>query len=247
MRGFWKLALTELKLYLREPIASFFTLAFPIMLLLLFGGIYGNKPSAFFGGLGFVDTSVPAYTAIIIGTTGLMSLAISVASQREKGVLRRYKATPLSPLAYLGAQVITLYLMTAGGMVLLILTGKIFYHLRFSGNVLNVWAGFTLSCAAFFALGFVLAGIMPTARSAQVAAMILYYPMMFLSGAAIPREVLPAGVHSVAKFLPMTPVVNLLRGLWNGEGWTGHGGDVLFLAGFTVVFSLTAARTFRWE
>jgi ABC-2 type transport system permease protein len=239
MRGFWKLALTELKLYIREPIASFFTLAFPIMLLVLFGSIYGNKPNAFFGGLGFVDTSVPAYTAIIIGTTGLMSLAISVASQREKGVL--------SPLAYLGAQVITLYLMTAGGMILLILTGKILYHLRFAGNVLNVGAGFTLSCAAFFALGFVLAGLMPTARSAQVAAMILYYPMMFLSGAAIPREVLPAGVRSFAKFLPMTPVVNLLRGLWNGDGWTGHGGDVLFLAGITLVFSAIAARTFRWE
>jgi ABC-2 type transport system permease protein len=232
MRGFWKLALTELKLYLREPIASFFTLAFPIMLLVLFGSIYGNKPNAFFGGLGFVDTSVPAYTAIIIGTTGLMSLAISVASQREKGVLRRYKATPLHPLAYLASQVITLYLMTAGGMVLLILTGKILYHLRF---------------AAFFALGFVLAGIMPTARTAQIAAMILYYPMMFLSGAAIPREVLPAGVRSFAKFLPMTPVVNLLRGLWNGDGWKGHGGDVLFLAGITLVFSLIAARTFRWE
>jgi ABC-2 type transport system permease protein len=240
MSGFWKLAGIEFRLYLREPIASFFTLAFPVMLLVLFGSIYGNKPNHFFGGLGFVDTSVPAYTAIIIGTTGLMSLAISVASHREQGVLRRYKATPLRPLAYLGAQVITLYLMTAGGMVLLVLTGKIFFHLRFAGNVFDVWAGFTLSCAAFFALGFVLAGIMPTARSAQVTAMIL-------SGAAIPREVLPAGVRSVAKFLPMTPVVDLLRGLWTGGGWTGHSGDVLFLAGTTIVFTLIAVRTFRWE
>jgi ABC-2 type transport system permease protein len=247
MSGFWKLAWIELKLYLREPIGTFFTLAFPIMLLVLFGSIYGNKPNPFFGGLGFVDASVPAYTAIIIGTTGLMSLAISVASQREQGVLRRYKATPLRPLAYLGAQVIILYLMTAGGMMLLVLTGKIFYHLRFAGNVFNVAAGFTLSCAAFFALGFVLAGLMPTARSAQVTAMILFYPMMFLSGAAIPREVLPAGVRSMAKFLPMTPVVDLLRGLWSGGGWTGHGGDVLFLAGTTIVFTLIAVRTFRWE
>ena len=61
------------------------------------------------------------------------------------------------------------------------------------------------------------------------------------------ETVLPAGVRSFAKFLPLTPVVNLLRGLWNGDGWAGHGGDVLFLAGITLVFTLIAVRTFRWE
>ena len=68
MRSLWKMTLTELKLYLREPIAAFFTLVFPVMLLLIFGSIYGNEPQVLFGGRGTVDMSVPAYMAMIIGT-----------------------------------------------------------------------------------------------------------------------------------------------------------------------------------
>jgi ABC-2 type transport system permease protein len=101
MRGFWKLTLMELKLFLREPTAAFFTLAFPLMLLFLFGSIYGNEPTPFFGGYGSVDVSVPGYTALIIGTSGLLTLAITMASYREHGVLRRLKATPLRPQAIL--------------------------------------------------------------------------------------------------------------------------------------------------
>ena len=247
MRGFGKLAVMELRLYFREPMASFFTLIFPMMLLFLFGVIYGNKPTPFFGGLGFIDTAVPAYTAIIVGTTGLMSLTISVAANRERGVLRRFRATPLNPLAVVGAQVVTLFIMTTLGMVLLVLAGRLIYHMRFSGNVFSVFGGFTVSCLGFFALGFFLAGLMPNARTAQVAAMVLYYPMMFLTGAAIPREVLPQAVRKFARFLPMDPVVSLLRGLWKGDPWSAHLDNVLFLLGIAVVGSIIAAKTFRWE
>ncbi len=159
MRGFWKLALTELKLYIREPDRLLLHLRLPHACCCSCSAASTATSPTPSSEAGASSTSALRPTlAMIIGTTGLMSLAISVATHREQGVLRRYKATPLGPLAYLGAQVITLYLMTAGGMVLLIVFGQIFYHLRFAGNALNVWAGFTLSCAAFFALGFVLAG-----------------------------------------------------------------------------------------
>jgi ABC-2 type transport system permease protein len=88
MRGFWKLTLMETKLFLREPMAAFFTLAFPLMMLFLFGSIYGNKPTPFFGGYGSVDVSVPAYTAVIIATSGLLFLTIAMASYREHGSLQ---------------------------------------------------------------------------------------------------------------------------------------------------------------
>lgn len=134
MRGFWKLTWTEVKLFLREPMAAFFTLAFPLMMLFLFGSIYGNKPTPFFGGYGFVDVSVPAYTAMIIATSGLLSLTISMASYREQGILRRLRATPLRPQAILGAQVIVIFLITLLGMVLLVIAGRLVYGLRFEGN-----------------------------------------------------------------------------------------------------------------
>ncbi|TET51926.1 MAG: ABC transporter permease, partial [Anaerolineales bacterium] len=189
MRSLWKMTLTEMKLYLREPIAAFFTLAFPVMLLLIFGSIYGNEPVALFGGRGTVDMSVPAYMAMIIGTVGMLSTSIHVSTSRELGILRRYRATPLRPWVVVVATIVVNFVMTFLGTVLLIVAAKAFYGLRFEGDALGVLAGFVLSALSFFSLGFVIAGLAPTARVAQVAGMIIFYPMMFLSGAAMPKEI----------------------------------------------------------
>lgn len=247
MKSLLKMTWMEAKLFLREPVGAFFTLVFPLMMLLLFGSIYGNEPTSMFGGYGTIDISVPAYTAMIVATTGLMGLTITMAAYRENGILRRLRTTPVSPLAILAAQVIVLFLMTSLGMVLLIIAGKLIYHMRFEGNALNVLVGFTLSSLSFFAIGFVLAGLMPTARTAQVVGMVLLYPMLFLSGAGFPRELLPETIKKVSTFLPLTYVVNLLRGLWIGEAWGGHYLDVAVLSGTLILGVVTATFIFRWE
>jgi ABC-2 type transport system permease protein len=88
---------------------------------------------------------------------------------------------------------------------------------------------------------------MPTARTAQVVGMVLLYPMLFLSGAGFPGELLPAAIKKVAAFLPLTYVVNLLRGLWIGEAWSRHVTDVIVLAALMVVGVMVSFKTFRWE
>jgi ABC-2 type transport system permease protein len=247
MRALAKYTWTEMKLYLREPMGAFFTLVFPLMMLFLFGSIYGNQPSAIFNGYGSVDVSVPAYTAMIIGTTGIMGLNITMATYREKGILRRLRITPLRPQVILLAQVVVIFLMTAAGMLLLILAGKLVYHLRFDGNALSVALAFTLGSLSFFSLGFVLASVMPNARTAQVVGMVIFYPMLFLSGAGMPLEILPQGVRNISKFLPLTHVVTLLRGLWTGEVWSQHITEIWVLVGLMAAGVLISARTFRWE
>jgi ABC-2 type transport system permease protein len=247
MKSLFKMTWMETKLFLREPVGAFFTLVFPLMMLFLFGSIYGNTPSVYFNGQGTVDISVPAYTAMIIATTGLVGLTITMAAYRENGVLRRLRTTPISPLVVLMAQVIVLFMMTVLGMFLLIIAGKLVYHLRFEGNALSVLAGFVLSSLSFFALGFVLAGLMPTARTAQVVGMVILYPMLFLSGAGFPRELLPETIKKIANFLPLTYVVTLLRGLWVGNPWSMHVTDVLVLLAMLVAGVLISIKTFRWE
>ncbi len=247
MRSLWKMTWMETKLFLREPVGAFFTLVFPLMFLFLFGSIYGNAPLMQLNGQGTVDISVPAYTAMIIATTGLVGLTITITAYREQGVLRRLRTTPINPLVVFGAQVIVLFTMTLLGMVLLIIAGVLVYHLRFEGNALSVMAGFILSSMSFFAIGFVLAGLMPTARTAQVVGMVILYPMLFLSGAGFPRELLPETILKVSRFLPLTHVVTLLRGLWVGEAWNKHVTDVVVLAGILVVGVIVSMKTFRWE
>jgi ABC-2 type transport system permease protein len=247
MKGLLKTTWMEAKLFLREPMSAFFTLIFPLMYLFLFGAISGNEPTPQYGGQRMIDTAIPSLTAVIIGITGLMSTTMTMATYRERGVLRRLRTTPVSPLVVLAAQVIVVFAMTCLGMLLLIAAGMLVYHVRFEGNAFSVLAGFVLSSLSFFGIGFMLAGTMPTVRTAWVAGMVLLYPMMFLSGAFFTVELLPAAVQKVSAFMPLTYVVNLLRGLWTGQPWGDHLLDVGVLAGMLVLGIIVSVKTFRWE
>ncbi|HLC34588.1 MAG TPA: ABC transporter permease [Anaerolineales bacterium] len=247
MKGLLKMTWMESKLFLREPVGAFFTLVFPLIYLFLYGAISGNEPTPMYGGQRTIDAAIPSLTAVIISMAGLMSTTITMATYREKGILRRLRTTPVSPLVVLGAQVIVVFVMTGLGMLLLITAGKLVYHVRFEGNPFSLLAGFVLSSLSFFGLGFLLAGSMPTVRTAWVAAMVLLYPMLFLSGAFFAVELLPASVQKVSAFMPLTYVVNLLRGMWTGQPWGDHLLDVGVLAGMLLGGTLVSAKMFRWE
>jgi ABC-2 type transport system permease protein len=248
MKSLLKMTWMEAKLFLREPVGAFFTLVFPLIMLFIFGFIYGSvPPPPGSDGLGAVDVLIPALSAMVIGITGMMAITITMATYRENGILRRLRTTPVSPLIVMAAQVVVVFVMTALGMLLLVSAGKLVYHVQFEGNVLSLLGGFTLGSLSFFGIGFILAGILPTARTAQVVAMVLLYPMLILSGAAWPREMMPATIQKVSAFIPLTYVVNLLRGLWAGQPWSAHLLDVGVLAGMLVLGVIISAKTFRWE
>jgi ABC-2 type transport system permease protein len=247
MRGIMELTIVEMKLFVREPAAAFFTLVFPLMMLFLFGSIYGNQRTSFFGGYGYVDVAIPAFIGMIIATTSLMSLPIEIASYKERGVLRRLRLTPLGPVAVLVAVAGTSFVMTLGAVLLQVIAGKLFYDARPPASWLNVGLGFLLSSATFLVFGFAIAGVLPTARTTQVVSMAVFFPMLFLSGATIPAEALPSGVRAFNQVLPLTHAVTLLRGLWAGNAWSDELGAVFFLAATLVACLLISARTFRWE
>jgi len=247
-RAFFTLTEMQLKLYLREPIAFFFTLVFPLLLLLLFGAIFGNTPDPQFNpNQGYIDYETPALIILVLATIGLLSVPIKVASEREQKILRRYQATPLKPIVYLSTEVTMNILVALGGTFLLILTGKLVYHLQLPQQVVLVFLAWGLSALAFAAIGFLIAALAPTARIAQVVGMVLFFTMMFLSGASLPPQMFPEWLQQVRLVLPMTHAVTLLQGLWFGENWSAHWVEISVLF-FTLVFCASlAARYFRWE
>lgn len=247
MRSLFKMTWMEAKLFLREPASAFFTLVFPLIYLFMYGLISGNEPTPMYGGQRTLDVAIPSLTAVIIAMAGLMSNTMTMATYREKGILRRLQTTPVSPLVVLAAQVIVIFTMTGLGMLLLVVAGKLVFGVNFTGNGFSLLGGFILSSLSFFGIGFILAGIMPTVRTAWVASMVLVYPMLFLSGAFFSIEVLPAAVQKVSNFIPLTYVVNLLRGLWYGESWGSHLLDAGVLVGMLLLGIGISARTFRWE
>ncbi|MEA4883335.1 MAG: ABC transporter permease [Clostridia bacterium] len=247
MRKLAKLTWVEFKLLFREPVVVFFTLAFPVMMLFLFGAIYGNRPSPLFGGLGTIDISVPAYMCMIIATAGLISLPVTVSSYRENGVLRRLSATPVGTTAILTAQVVVNLGITLVGAALLVTSARLAYHVRFSGSAASIVLALVFASLSFLSLGFMLTGFTSTSRAALAVSMAVMYPMLFLSGASIPREMLPSGVKRFGEFLPLTHVVTLMRGLWVGDSWGAHLKEVWVLAAVLVVSVAVSARTFRYE
>src|SRR4030067_2894377 len=114
-----------------------------------------------------MDFAMPAYTALFVGAVGLMTIPTATSAQREQGVLRRYRATPMSPLAYILADVITNLGMTVLGMGCLVLVGWLIYRVHFGGGIASYGAAALVGCLAMFSVGYLIASVAQTARMAQ--------------------------------------------------------------------------------
>ncbi|MCK7499685.1 MAG: hypothetical protein MZW92_61750 [Comamonadaceae bacterium] len=118
--------------------------------------------------------------------------------------------------------------------------------MRFTGNILSLALAFSLSCSSFFSLGFVLSGLMRTARTAQIVGMTLFFRWSCSPG--LPFLWRPCeSIRVYSNVLPLTYVVKFLKGLWFGGTWAEHGTEVLVLAGLFVLGLVVTAKTFRWD
>lgn len=242
-----RLSAFELRLFSRNLVNMFFLLVFPSLMILLFGGIYGNEPQELYRGYGTVDISVPAYAGMVISITGLMSLPLTLCEYREKRILKRYKATPIEPIYVILSQVLVSALMTIIGMVFLIIIAKLVFDLRFEGNVGAVAAVFLYSTLCLYSLGFLLASLAPNMKAATALANLVYFPMLFLTGATIPIEILPEFMQKIAQVLPVTHIVEAMKTVWFGGSIASAQTNLLVLAGFLVVCSALSLKFFRWE
>jgi ABC-2 type transport system permease protein len=182
---------------------------------------------------------------MIIGTIGMLGIPTTLSNYRELGILRRLRATPVQSNAILWSQVAAHVVMTAVGISLLFLVGIAVLDLRVPVADITIIPAIVLSAFSFFAVGFVMAGVLPTARSAQAVGMAIFYPMLFLSGAAMPRSIMPEGVQRIAELLPLTHVVILIEDLWLEGAWNLTS---LVVVSVILVLGLVLSRfTFRWE
>jgi ABC-2 type transport system permease protein len=246
VRGAFKLAWVELKLFLREPMTVVLSLVLPLVTLVILAGVFGNTPDPeAFLGAGPTDYYVPAYLGLVLAAVGVISLPVHLAANRERGVLRRFEASSVSAgVVALSEVTVALLVGTVSGVVLVV-AAFAGYDLAPVGSVPLVAAGFALGALMFATLGVMLGALFPTARGAQAAGLLLWFVMLFLSGAGPPPEVLSNWMTQVARVLPLTYLVRLLQDAWLGAGW--NWGDAAVVAGITVAATVVAVRFFRWE
>jgi ABC-2 type transport system permease protein len=248
LRGLWKLTWIEIKIFLREPLGAFGTIGFPVLVFLVLGRIAGRglAPPAL-AASSFIRVGLPVLASLLIAVSAVLSLVTIISIYREGGILKRLRATPLRPRTILTAHVIVKLTLAAATLALLVLAGKRYYPI----GVHVPWVSFTIalliSTWSILSIGFLIASVVPTARFAQPIGAIILYPMIVVSGLFVPVESLPPALHAVARVLPLTYAVPLLQGIWNGDAWSAHVGDVLALVLVFVVCATVSAKVFRWE
>ncbi len=247
MRRFSKVVTVELKLISRDFLTLFFALAFPVMILLLFGTMYGNEPSEFNDGFGAVDASVPGYICMIIAVTGIMTLPLTLAQYRDRKILKRFMITPVKPMEILLSQLAANTITTFAGMILLLICAKIVFNLHFFGNVLQAIAAFILILLSIFSIGLFIASVSKNAKAATAIAYIIYFPMLFLSGATMPLQMMPESLISISKIIPLTYGVELMKGIWLGSSIADYTTQVLVLGGILLLFATLSVKLFKWE
>ena len=245
MKRFMMICNMELRLYTRDFFGFFFTLVFPVLMLLLFGSIFGDTPIYEGSDLNMIDISVPAYAVMVMGVTGLISLPLILAGYKERKIYKRFDATPVCKKSIMAAQVFVNLIMTLMGISILLAAGKMIYHIQIKGSILSICISILLSTAAMFSIGFLFTAVGHDLKSTTLLCYLFYFIMLFLSGATMPDMMFPDTIKKISAFLPMTHAVDLMQGAFTGDSLSLHGKELLILGLVTIVCTAAGVAFYR--
>src|SRR5688572_17406708 len=247
MSGLWNLTWLEIKIFAREPLGFLSTILLPVAMFVVLGRSLGPRTTSSERLRDFVGADLPIFTVTLIALNAVLSLVTIIAIYRESGILKRLRATPLRPHTILTAHVIVKLIFTGVTLALMAVAGRKLYPMPLDVSWLSFGIALIISTISILSVGFLVASLVPTARFAQPIGSLILYPMLGASGLFMPIAALPVWLQPIAYLLPLRPAVSLLRGIWVGEGWLAHSGDI---AGLVLVFVISVAlssRIFKWE
>ena len=247
MRVLLKLTWIEIKLLARDPVTLLFSFAFPVLVLVLLGGIFGDQHMKMgaYKGVKMMNWYVPSYIALVIASIGTISLPVHLSSYRERGVLRRFRASGVSEAALLGSQLLVSLGVAFVGALTITILGGLAYGARLPTSPAEVALAYVAGVFCFAAVGVLLASLAPTARAAQSVGLLLWFVMLFVSGTSAPLDLLPSWMVDIGKALPLYHSVLAVVDPWIGRGtnWA----QLTIVATVGVVATLVSLRVFRWE
>jgi ABC-2 type transport system permease protein len=187
------------------------------------------------------------FAGLLTIVSAVLSFVAIIAIYREGGILKRLRATPVRPYTILAAHVVVKLLFTAVTLLALVVAGRRIYPVESGVPIISFAIALLYCTLCVLALGFVIASLVPTARFAQPIGTLILYPMLGVSGLFVPVDALPPALRGLGRVLPLTYAVSLLRGIWHGDGWLAHLGDVGMLALMFFACVALSTRVFRWE
>lgn len=237
---------TEWTLFRREPAALLFGLAMPIVLLVILGSVPAfRKHEADLGGLRFIDLYVPIAIGLGLATLCLLLLPGTIASYRERGILRRMSTTPVPPARLLLARALLDFPLVLLVMLVLVAVGVLAFGTKVPRQPVGFLLALVLTTLATQALGMIVASVARTEGMGRGLGMLFYYPLIFCAGVWLPRESMPHLLRRITDFTPLGSGVQALQDGVAGQ-WPGAL-SITVLLGYVVLGGALAARLFRWE
>lgn len=244
MNAFVALSVTELRLFFRERQAVFWTFLYPLAMLWLFGEIFGKQQ---INGVSYSDMYVPSWIGVNLLTVSLYTIGTTLAGYRERGILKRFQATPVRPWVVLAAHATFGLVIFLISLSVLILEGALLFHLDAPKSLSGTLIGLLVSILALFPFGLFIAALARNTRTSAALSAIVLNVMLLFSGATFPLTLFPVGLRAVAKVFPLYYVVDLLRHAWNAVKGSSVTVDVIVLLSICVVTAALASRLFRWQ
>jgi len=247
MSALTKLTKVEAKIFVREPLALFWGLMFPALLLLILGFFFPGfrEPSEDLGGFRLVDLYAPIVLGLALATLAFTTLPVILATYRERGILRRLATTPVHPWRLVIAQLVVQMIVALAAVTLAVSTGLILFDIPIPENLAGFVLAFVLAAASMLAIGLLIGAVAPTASSGQGLGMAVYFPMLFFAGVYFPREAMPDGLRAVSDLTPSGAAVQAFQDTWSGQAPATS--SLLVMAAFALGAGLLAAMVFRWE
>ncbi|HEV2761064.1 MAG TPA: ABC transporter permease [Acidimicrobiales bacterium] len=240
----------EQKAFWRNPAGAVFTLAFPLLFLVIFSTLNSGMRIEERGNISFVTFFVPGIVAFGLVSACYTNLAIRMTISRDFGILKRVRGTPVPTWAYLAGQVASSVVVTFVLSFLTVGLGVVAFGVEFrTGTAAGLFATLALGAACFCALGLAVSGMCPNADAAPAIVNFSIFPLLFVSGIFFPLDNAPAWLTSVGMVFPMQQLADGLQYAFDprttGLGFNAR--DLWSLLAWTVVGSVLAVRLFRWD
>lgn len=247
MKTFKTMLKTELKLSLRGMDMFIFAICMPVVVIVLLGIIYGDKPAFADAEYTFLQQSFGAVSTIAICAGGLMGLPLVVSDYRNRKILKRLKVTSVKPITILLVEITIYCIYSLVSLALIYLVAFLFFDFQIIGSFWQFFLSFVLVMLSMFSIGMMVGGIAPNMKIASTVASILYFPMLIFSGATLPYEIMPNALQNFANILPLTQGIKLLKGTALGLPID----NIIFPIGLMVVIivicTTVSLKFFKWE
>ena len=222
LRTVARLTAMDLRLLAREPGVIVGLVAFPAVTVLILAGVFGSVPDPEFSGVRPSEHYVIGYLGVVMAQLGLVTLPAHIATHRELGVLRRYRASGVSGAALAASHAAVGTVLGLAGAAIVLAVGGAVYGVP-SPDDPALAAGWLLAgLACFVAIGLGLGLLMPSSRAANAIGSLVFIPMFLLGGGGPPRAVMTAPMQAIADVMPLSHVVGGLRHAWLGADSDPH-------------------------